>query len=104
MLLKIGILKICLMSFNPLNQVYVFNLSRIVEAKTRSHRSCFNPLNQVYVFNPQEFVEKSKIYLGFNPLNQVYVFNTDRISAYETFINSSFNPLNQVYVFNGGKI
>ena len=36
----------------------------------------FNPLNQVFVFNIIEIVEK---YLeddeGFNPLNQVFVFN-----------------------------
>ena len=62
----------------------------------------FNPLNQVYVFN---FLKLGKIILtalpGFNPLNQVYVFNDsynfNKNIASKTF---GFNPLNQVYVFN----
>ena len=37
-------------SFNPLNQVYVFNLLQTVKLKQIIH-SGFNPLNQVYVFN-----------------------------------------------------
>ena len=39
-----------LTSFNPLNQVYVFNL-KLVEGCIKFPKECFNPLNQVYVFN-----------------------------------------------------
>ena len=36
----------------------------------------FNPLNQVYVFNVNShFVMDDVWCVGFNPLNQVYVFN-----------------------------
>ena len=37
----------------------------------------FNPLNQVYVFNKEIHEETMKVVaeVGFNPLNQVYVFN-----------------------------
>ena len=62
----------------------------------------FNPLNQVYVFN--KFVknlvldEKAE---GFNPLNQVYVFNhADGTVCMHPQLPARFNPLNQVYVFN----
>ena len=63
----------------------------------------FNPLNQVYVFNSRygyELLFRSAP--GFNPLNQVYVFNLRRENQRTSFIyrNDGFNPLNQVYVFN----
>ena len=36
----------------------------------------FNPLNQVYVFNGGYAMRRTKILTkSFNPLNQVYVFN-----------------------------
>ena len=40
----------------------------------------FNPLNQVYVFNLGEFNGGvlARHWLRFNPLNQVYVFNTKK--------------------------
>ena len=64
-------------SFNPLNQVYVFNeviayINKIIYAN-----KSFNPLNQVYVFNEKiEKIERKKSRESFNPLNQVYVFNS----------------------------
>ena len=36
--------------FNPLNQVYVFNLEKLI-AEFEKEAESFNPLNQVYVFN-----------------------------------------------------
>ena len=44
--------------------------------KVNSEDTSFNPLNQVYVFN--QLVNTRRINMsenGFNPLNQVYVFN-----------------------------
>ncbi len=39
----------------------------------------FNPLNQVYVFNWYDIGKDDDFSLeGFNPLNQVYVFNRQR--------------------------
>ena len=38
------------MSFNPLNQVYVFNQEQRKQEQRRQDQR-FNPLNQVYVFN-----------------------------------------------------
>ena len=35
----------------------------------------FNPLNQVYVFNLDIITDSIPGFDGFNPLNQVYVFN-----------------------------
>ncbi len=39
------------MSFNPLNQVYVFNQIFGDRLQERCFGDSFNPLNQVYVFN-----------------------------------------------------
>ena len=38
--------------FNPLNQVYVFNLKDDSVKSFEKYKDSFNPLNQVYVFNP----------------------------------------------------
>ena len=38
-------------SFNPLNQVYVFNTPGKHTKNTPLKNPSFNPLNQVYVFN-----------------------------------------------------
>ena len=38
-------------SFNPLNQVYVFNAIQGIVGNAAGENSGFNPLNQVYVFN-----------------------------------------------------
>ena len=40
-----------MVSFNPLNQVYVFNKIKIGGAIKNTECLGFNPLNQVYVFN-----------------------------------------------------
>ena len=37
--------------FNPLNQVYVFNLYKKLTDYLKEVLDGFNPLNQVYVFN-----------------------------------------------------
>ena len=64
---------------------------------------CFNPLNQVYVFNMDNKNPniRKAVLISFNPLNQVYVFNTvETTSLTPTVVKKGFNPLNQVYVFN----
>ena len=38
-------------SFNPLNQVYVFNVFTDYDVSMDMDIESFNPLNQVYVFN-----------------------------------------------------
>ena len=54
----------------------MFLIGQMTGGGTKMPELSFNPLNQVYVFN--KFVknlvldEKAE---GFNPLNQVYVFN-----------------------------
>ena len=89
------------MCFNPLNQVYVFNVVESWENFWFSHKG-LNPLNQVYVFNSRarggkgSFEQISRL----NPLNQVYVFNTMMIILKCLIVILSLNPLNQVYVFN----
>ena len=40
-----------LLSFNPLNQVYVFNWQTQRQRIAGTQTAGFNPLNQVYVFN-----------------------------------------------------
>ena len=64
--------------FNPLNQVYVFNLQPLSGCSTPSMMACFNPLNQVYVFNQAPRTKEATGGNSFNPLNQVYVFNKRR--------------------------
>ena len=62
-------------SFNPLNQVYVFN-HKFEKFISSQRNDRFNPLNQVYVFNNIAFAwENYAKAMCFNPLNQVYVFN-----------------------------
>ena len=43
--------------FNPLNQVFVFNLSKLKNSLDTPYIS-FNPLNQVFVFNLTPTIEK----------------------------------------------
>ena len=87
-------------SFNPLNQVYVFNDRGIITLRKSDFR--FNPLNQVYVFNYEKLCiyTLQQSFLRFNPLNQVYVFNPFMMYVAIWKYYFSFNPLNQVYVFN----
>ena len=42
-------------SFNPLNQVFVFNGKPYSSLMSDCRRSGFNPLNQVFVFNGNQF-------------------------------------------------
>ena len=43
----------------------------------------FNPLNQVYVFNNiGDIIKLNDGNIGFNPLNQVYVFNSKLAENY----------------------
>ena len=57
----------------------------------KNSRVSFNPLNQVYVFNPDYInVSMSPDNFGFNPLNQVYVFNTTESSSVYGTLTSQF--------------
>ena len=54
-------------SFNPLNQVYVFNVHTDGGAGLQGQESSFNPLNQVYVFNLMN-QEEHKAYIEYKVL------------------------------------
>ena len=75
------ILIILLVSLNPLNQVYVFNMLLKKSDLREYFTDGLNPLNQVYVFNEswEEFWSSHKEEYRLNPLNQVYVFNREEL-------------------------
>ena len=52
-------------SFNPLNQVYVFNLKMKMQKIKLGAKSGFNPLNQVYVFNMRRSIRDDSFLWNF---------------------------------------